>query len=772
MKSPLITMSAVTGQPTDREIFTYLKELKENGIEQVMIYPRSGCEVEYMSEKWFETVACFLKNIKQLNMTAWLYDDFNWPSGDAAGKVSAREEFRLKSIRIRGEETGRISNYSNHNSEVFGVKFFPDVLSHKAMDYFIACTHEKYYERFREYFGTVITAIFTDEPSISYCCYENDIPYYVGMEEDYETYCGRDFEADMKAAYGDFCRICMELVFRQFKKCFADKIAQWCEQHGILMTGHLLYDDAPFISTRSNGNLLKILSSFTLPGIDEISTNPNREMEWTLLGAAEYAGRNKGAVAELFALGPCDMTYAKKRQMIFLMASFKIDHYLLAVSPMDLRGNMMIKDYFNCFTADQPDFAGTRLLTEDARIAAQYAARDYIPDVYIRYPVSLCAAHIVDKPNDQPFINLVNRLTHYQVQWKYVSEEEECGQVPVIEFSDQFEYILGTTVTADLEEICGRFLEHTIVREGNGSIPESLFVRRFVSGDIMVLNLCDQKRSLRIGKMRLDLEGYGVWISDLDMQKRAPARKENLTVPFDIHYCNQNLIRTMYINSQKKAEIICDGDKEIRLAVRKGQTAAMGDVVLCNQICDGLPRGLRELYGASEKISLSSGIHIIESEDDYKYMPSVFVSGDFSAETVSGDVCSIILRERKKQCRAGEQFCDYGKIEFSARVEIPEGAVALELGGTALYTCVYVEGALIGERICPPYVYQIDQKMWGKKRNLKIVQYSSLAPIFGDVAYYDLKSERVSWKGVPAPGKTLFGFQTMNWICEGKYFFQ
>ena len=88
MKSPLITMSALVGKPTDKDIFNYLNDLKQNGIDQVMIYPRSGCLIEYLSEEWFCAIESFIKSAEALDMSIWLYDDFNWPSGDACGRVT------------------------------------------------------------------------------------------------------------------------------------------------------------------------------------------------------------------------------------------------------------------------------------------------------------------------------------------------------------------------------------------------------------------------------------------------------------------------------------------------------------------------------------------------------------------------------------------------------------------------------------------------------------------------------------------------------------
>ena len=128
MKNPLIVMSAITGKPSEAEIFEYLKMLKENGIHQAMIYPRSGCELEYLSDEWFDTIEKYIISAQKLNMNIWLYDDFNWPSGDACGKVTKIKDFRLKSITISGEKTGEISYHSTHNASLFGEKIVMRIL--------------------------------------------------------------------------------------------------------------------------------------------------------------------------------------------------------------------------------------------------------------------------------------------------------------------------------------------------------------------------------------------------------------------------------------------------------------------------------------------------------------------------------------------------------------------------------------------------------------------------------------------------------------------
>ena len=217
--SPIITMSAIVGKPDAEKIHSYLNDLKENGIDEFLLYPRSGCEIEYLSNEWFDTVENYVNSALVLNMKMWLYDDFNWPSGDAGGKVTANEKYRLKSICLIGEKKGQITCKSVHNAGLFGEKYFPDLLSEEAVDYFIKCTHKEYLKRFGEYFGTVIVGMFTDEPSIGYCCDSDSIPYYDGIENDYNDAFARDFNKDLQNEYKDLYSNAIELASTRFNKC-------------------------------------------------------------------------------------------------------------------------------------------------------------------------------------------------------------------------------------------------------------------------------------------------------------------------------------------------------------------------------------------------------------------------------------------------------------------------------------------------------------------------------------------------------------------------
>ena len=749
MKRPFITMTAVTGKPTQKSAYEYMQALKENGIEQVMLYPRSGCEVEYLSEEWFDTVSYFISAACQLDMCIWLYDDFNWPSGDAGGRVTAVPEYRLCAIVTKGEGKGQLTVKSSHNSGLFGEKYFPNLLSEKAVDYFIQCTHEEYYRRFGNHFGKIIKGMFTDEPSIGYCCQGDCLPYYDGLREDYFKAYSSSLDEDISKESPLLYRQAMALISQRFKSCYLDKINTWCVSHGILSTGHFMCDHNPFYGVTHSGNALKNLSCLSLPGIDEIYTNFEDECEMTLLSMAELARGENGAMAELFALGPCDMSYTTKRAMIYLCACHKIDHYFLAVSHLDMRGNLLVKDYFNNFSPAQPDFEGMRLLSQDAERAVTVAQKDFEPDLYLCFPLDIACDNIGKNMDTMPFISLVNELAFNQIQFKLTDKDK--GDIKTVTFNERLEAFLGGK-PFDIS----KFKNELYVTDKNGGAPRGIFVRKFIDGTFVVINLFAKEGEYNVFGKSVYLEKHGVYLSDSNLPR--PTLLE-LSPKFEICYKNQNVARTMHVNGNKPCHIYCDRDVSVILAVREGVTLEInGEKIKCQNTADSvLPKGMDEFYKTSCPYVLKKGANTVTADNDFKYMPSVLLIGDFSYEITPSDPYELSLSPRKAECVANEYVSDYGEIELCAEISIPESATRIELLGTTLFTRVYLEGKMIGERVFAPYEYEIPKELCGKAASLKIVQYSSIAPIFGDVSYWDKAVEICGWRGTPSPNQPPFG---------------
>ena len=78
-----------------------LEEMARGGVAGVFLHPRSGMEIEYLSELFFERIGIAIETCAKLGIKAWLYDEYNWPSGPAAGKILLEHpEFRQKYLEF------------------------------------------------------------------------------------------------------------------------------------------------------------------------------------------------------------------------------------------------------------------------------------------------------------------------------------------------------------------------------------------------------------------------------------------------------------------------------------------------------------------------------------------------------------------------------------------------------------------------------------------------------------------------------------------------
>lgn len=762
MAGSLITMTAITGKPSRDEIFSYLKSMRDNAIGGIMLYPRSGCELEYLSEEWFFAVEGFLEAAKELGMDIWLYDDFNWPSGDAGGRITVQEKHRLASITVEGENAGRISYATVNNGSLFGEKYFANLLSDEATDRFIELTHDQYYKRFKKYFGGTVKGIFTDEPSIAYSCPVGAIPYYEGVEEDYYGRFGRDFYEDMRSDKDNFISLAMKLLSERFRSCYLHKISDWCHERGILSTGHLMNDHSPVGGTMANGDYLAALSELDLPGVDEIWTRLCGRSIMNLLCGIEYAAAKRGrAMAEIFALGPCDMSYAKRRAMIALLSAFKVNRYFLAISYLDVRGNAIISDYFNSFTADQPDFFGMKLFSEYAARMSSLASRDYKADVYIRYPtLSGAQAHVYSRAGiEDKYFNFINKLSEFGVQYKFVLDEEICD-APLVEFDGEFNALIkGRTVDAD--ELITALSPSQAVADLDGNHVDGFFVRRYEDGELLIINLGACEGDYLICGKKTHV--YEFDVIEFNATTCNDACAEKVASLFEVSYHNSNVQRILFVPPQANAIIECHENIEASIAVRDGEHIELdGDIISACAGADFLPRGMQGLY-SSATVSLQGSEHSISAGNDLKYLPSVFVCGDFCMDHKSGDVSRLIINERKKEAHIGDKIFDFGTVSFKAEIDIPSNAQALRLTASPLVTTLLINGEEIGTKICPPYEFDI--KQYCKKRVcVEIRQTSSIGPIFGDVSYYDEHAENIKWRGTPSPSRIPFGIFKMEFL--------
>ena len=172
---------------------------------------------------------------------------------------------------------------SNYNGNTY-----IDTMSRAAVDRFIELTHERYRERCGERLGTSIKGIFTDEPHRGKAmddmrrdgdtltcsmCWTDD------FFAEFETRCGYRaedvlpelFYRPMGERLAPVKRDWFDTADNLFLERFARPINDWCNDNGILFTGHVLHEDSLTNQSVPHGSLMRFYEYMGAPGVDVLS---------------------------------------------------------------------------------------------------------------------------------------------------------------------------------------------------------------------------------------------------------------------------------------------------------------------------------------------------------------------------------------------------------------------------------------------------------------------------------------------------------------------
>jgi hypothetical protein len=755
-------MGAITGKPDEPTVRDTLEAYKAVGVDQYLIYARSGLEYEYLGEEWLQMCQWFCRHAKRLDMSVWLYDEYNWPSGSCKGRVPAENpDFESRQYAVYRNPNGTFDWKTVHSPG------WVDNYRLKATERFIELTHGRYEQRLGPYLGTTVVGIFTDEPSHPAPVKLDRKPdllfrHYDGAEAEYKAATGRELRADVQAYLADDTKdevwaVYYGLLGRRFRKAYFDPIRAWCDRVGILSTGHMIAENSTSDSARCNGNPLHVLKGLTLPGMDEIATRRDpANIEWLTLAVAQHAigRRGNGGLAELFALGPSDMRHATHRQMIWLCAMHKIDRYVLAIAPIDARGNVEKSAYFNPMTRMQPWFPAFRLLGDESKVAARYAAKPVRCDIAIRYPQREAARLAAKRKSHPALLTTLRCFSAQQLTYDLYEEDELCDKPLVFAFEE----------TALREEKSGRIFPSSSeaaafakticppaawVETADGKPLEDVLLRHYQDGSVAVLGLTAKEHG-RLRLMRRDgapvpfeLPARGIFrfegqasVPDMPVAIRPLADD----VSFNIALGARNTHRLVFGTNNMARIKVEHPVTTARLALRHHPvpiTLRLDDkAVRADQSCDTLRPGLNELYRQTEPFRLEAGEHVLAIDaggsDTNYFLPVAWVTGEFAVENGA-------IKALPKTIGAGPLWkhglADFaGSVTYSTPVEIPShaGDVRLRINTGGLYAAVTLDERALGERAWAPFEWNVPAEIKGKKAELEVTVWTSVAPMFGD----------------------------------------
>ena len=365
---------------SEDQLLREIDQMKEMGMGGFHMHVRTGMSTTYLSDEFMHLIRACTDKAKQEKMLAYLYDEDRWPSGAAGGYVTKDEAYRARHLlftpvpyeedsgehealdssarasrkgngellaryAVRLNEAGELAAYRRladgeraqpgesawyayleHATESpwYNNQTYVNTLDKKAIERFVAVTHERYKQVVGDEFGKAVPSIFTDEPqfprktTLGFAGEKKDVvlPWTDDLPETYAASYGEDLMARLPELIwekpdGEVSRARYRYhdhIAERFASAFADTCGAWCRENGILLTGHMMEEPTLHSQTAALGEAMRSYRSFGLPGIDMLCDY----REYTTAKQAQSASRQfgcPGVLSELYGVTNWDFDF-------------------------------------------------------------------------------------------------------------------------------------------------------------------------------------------------------------------------------------------------------------------------------------------------------------------------------------------------------------------------------------------------------------------------------------------------------------------------------
>lgn len=301
-----------------------IREMVDKGVYGGFMHSRAYLKTPYLEKEWWDAVDACIDEGRKQGFSPWLYDEYAWPSGTAGstfeygyqkpsrvlslGECHMAKGLTVKTLELTGSHslkdlTGLLEDEpvaaftltgstdalhisplsldwkSQDNSFKFPCrvmaffrKIYPgyvDYLNKETIRLFISLTHEEYARHYGEDFGSLIPGIFFDEIYMA----AHPLPWTDHLPEEFEKRRGYSLlpllpllmegeGEEAKKVRGDYYSILAEL----YEEAFFKQIGDWCESHGLKLTGHT--EEGLWDHPRRQGNFFSTMKHLQIPGAD------------------------------------------------------------------------------------------------------------------------------------------------------------------------------------------------------------------------------------------------------------------------------------------------------------------------------------------------------------------------------------------------------------------------------------------------------------------------------------------------------------------------
>jgi hypothetical protein len=322
----------LNGELDPEEMRFQLGELRDKGMQGVILHGRYGLEVPYIGDTYLDRIALAVREAKALGLTTWIYDEMNWPSGTADKRVLkerpdlAQRYIECISFTIRGPWfmclTGEDSRYLDFEKSepvaAFAIgedgrvidltanlsfkkvmpwevppgewrlcyvvekraDYYIDALDPESTAEFLRVGYKPYADVVGDTFADDVVGFYSDEPAMHYFLSAADnsvLPWTKHMFGRFAERNGYDLRPRLPDLFFDVSPDSAKVrhdFFTTLTAFYTDayyrQIHEWCREHGVAFVAHLLYEEWLRRMVRVEGNLFKHYANMDVVGVDHL----------------------------------------------------------------------------------------------------------------------------------------------------------------------------------------------------------------------------------------------------------------------------------------------------------------------------------------------------------------------------------------------------------------------------------------------------------------------------------------------------------------------
>ena len=347
------------------------------------------------------------------------------------------------------EETSPPSPWYNNQT-------YLNTLDKASVAEFIRVTYERYNETVSDDFGGVIPAIFTDEPqfphkeALAFAHEEKDVilPWTYDLTETYHKTYDNDLLDNIPELLWDLPdgKISVtryryhDHVAERFASAFADQCGRWCQEHGILLTGHMMEEPTLKSQTAALGETMRSYRSFQLPGIDMLCDWREYTTAKQAQSAARQYGRS-GVLSELYGVTNYDFDFRGHKLQGDWQAALGVSVRVPHLSWVSMNGEAK-RDYPQTFNYQSP----------------WHEEYPYIEDHYARINTAMTRGKAVCK------VGVIHPVESYWLHWGAQDITASVRDHKDADFKNLTEWLLRGCIDFD-------FISESLLPEQN-NLPE------------------------------------------------------------------------------------------------------------------------------------------------------------------------------------------------------------------------------------------------------------------------------------------------------------